>query len=232
LAAGPVAARWATRLAPDHLDHCGDRRHHLSRRHRVLNPTVLKDSILPRLLAETLRTRAHSMLAPGHGELLRPDGNAAGLKGGGDPLTDPGERGHPWCLAMPMPRQSPATLKRQEPDPCVKANARCGVLEATAMKVLPRGFRFSVATRPASRIRLPPSYLGCPPQMGAVGGDRRVFRCRSAVSRRAISVPLTPAIRGYSRSLADPPRRRPGRITTRTGQIPKLMIDNLTATEN
>jgi hypothetical protein len=41
---------------------------------------------------------------------------------------------------------------------------------------------------------------------------------------RAISVPLTPVIRGYSRSLADPLRRRSGRISARTGQIPKLTV--------
>jgi hypothetical protein len=42
--------------------------------------------------------------------------------------------------------------------------------------------------------------------------------------RRAISVPLTPVMRGLSRSLADNLHRRSGHVQAETAQIPKLTV--------
>jgi hypothetical protein len=63
--------------------------------------------------------------------------------------------------------------------------------------------------------------------MAAVEEDRESRRGNRTAPRhdhRAISGPLTPAKRGLSRSLADTRLRRPGRITARIAQIPKLTV--------
>ena len=47
---------------------------------------------------------------------------------------------------------------------------------------------------------------------------------RSEHGRRAISVPLTPVIQRYSRSLTDPRNPRSARMQARTPQLPKLIV--------
>ena len=87
-------------------------------------------------------------------------------------------------------------------------------------KVLPRRLRSSDAgARPAVWVGLLSDYLWCSPLWCWM-----TVRCRSALASRAISVPLTPVIKGASRSLADVLRRWSGHVRRRTGQIPKLTV--------
>lgn len=74
--------------------------------------------------------------------------------------------------------------------------------------VASRPGRFAVATRALTRRPRPERW-----QLSRKRGRSRALRrCRSAPPGRAISGPLAPVIKGVSRSLADPPRRRSGRV--------------------
>jgi len=95
---------------------------------------------------------------------------------------------------------------------------RCDMISAVSAASRPS--RYAVASRAWTRQPRPEGWQ----PRGGRGRSRGQDQARSALSRRAISVPLTPVRRGLSRSLAAKLHRRSGCVQGRTVPIPKLIV--------